>query len=349
MMKKILGVSFLSFSLVACGGGGGGSYETTPDGGTTESGVNNSSFDSFTQFNWGSVQFKTGFVEIIKNARNSDILYTNYKKLEPSNLELYKRPILSKDGLYEPDQTNYPLGYRTYKINSVSKDGNTFNKTPYTLKGLNQFNVQENGEWIALDNVVISERTAVYWNILAKEYPNSVWFNSGPLGKQFKNFLASTNVTKFPTGAKCFKSSKTTYSLPYFVITNLDAKPYINGQFISTFDQFLNVTVSNNVSGNWGGTPWAYQKMYDGSEYYVATIYANINNKLSEGYWNKSPNITLENRLKVYTDLLKEPNLGLEDKISFNAAIKEINSECTYYNDIAANTIETLINKSSIN
>ena len=156
-------------------------------------------------------------------------------------------------------------------------------------------------------------------------------------------------MTKFPTGSKCFKSSKTTYSLPYFVITNLDAKPYINGQFISTFDQFLKVLGSNKVSGNWGGTPWAYQKMYDGSEYYAAIIYANINNKLSEGFWDKSPNITLESRLKEYTDLLNQPYVSLEDKISFNAGIEEVNKECTYYNDIAANTIETLIIQSSEN
>lgn len=344
-MKKSLGTSFLACLLTACGGGGGGSDQTGGQLATSETGINNSGFDSYTQFNWASVQFDTGFVEVIKNIRNSDILYTNYAKLEPDNVELYKRPILSKDGLYEYDQTNYPLGYRTYKVNYVSNDGNTFNKTPYTIKGLNQFKIQESGKWISLDNVLISERTAVYWNLLATQYPDSVWFKSGKLGQQFKDFLALSRATKFPSGSKCFKSEKTTYSQPFYVVTNQDAKVYVNNQLVSTFDQYLSLAGSSNVSGNWGGTPWSYPKKYDDSRYSAATIYTNINNKLAEGYWSKNPDITIEKRLKVYEDLLSESNLGQEDKVSFNAAIQEINTECTYYNDIAANSIQNLINQ----
>lgn len=349
-MKKVLCVGLLGLTLTACGGGSGGdSYEVKKPEEINESGVNNSKFDSITQFNWGSVQFKTGFVEIIKHARNADVLYTNYQKIEPDNINYYKRPFLSKDGLYKLDKTNYPLGYRTYKINYVSKDGNIFNKTPYNVNGLNQLKIQESGSWVSLDNTLVSERTAVYWNLLATGYPNSGWFESGTLGDQFKRFLAATKVTKFPAGAKCFKSKQTKYSQPFYVITNEVASVYVNGQTVNTFDQYLNAVRSDGISGNWGGTPWSYLKQYDGANYSAATIYANIDNKLSEGFWSKDPNLTIEKRLDVYNNLLKEPNLNSEDKVSFNAAIEEINTECTYYNDIAANVIESLIQQNISN
>lgn len=346
-MKKILLISIIGLGLLGCGGGGSSdtSYTEKP----TDSGINSNNFDSFTTFNWGSIQFKTGFVEIIKNMRNSNILYTNYQKLEPNNIELYKRHILSKDGLYRPDPTNYQLGYRTFNINYVSKDGNVFRKTPYNLNQLKDLQIQEQGQWVALDNITVSDRAAVYWNILADQLPSSVWFDKGERGTQFKKFLALSKVTRFPSGAKCFKSEKTTYSMPFFVITAIGSNAYVNGQNVKTFDEFLKAAGTNKVSGTWGGISWAYLKEYDQPKYYVADIVANIDGKLSVGYWEKDPNTTLQKTLKEYENMLQQPYVSQEDRISFNAAIEEVKYECTYFNDIAANTIEKLIDQSISN
>jgi len=91
-VKKILLISTMGLGLLGCGGGG--SSDTSYTGKPANSGININSFDSFTAFNWGLIQVKTGFVEIVKNMRNTNILYTNYQKLEPYNIELYKRHIL---------------------------------------------------------------------------------------------------------------------------------------------------------------------------------------------------------------------------------------------------------------
>ncbi len=156
---------------------------------------------------------------------------------------------MSKDGLYSPDPTNYQLGYRTFNINYVSKDGNVFRKTLYNFNQLKDIQIQSHGQCMAPDNIKVSVRAAVYWNILANQLPSSVWLDKGERSAQFKKFLALSKSTTFPSGSKCFKSEKTTYSIPYFVITAIGSNAYVNGQTVKTFNEFLKAAGTNKVSG----------------------------------------------------------------------------------------------------
>ncbi|HAM67015.1 MAG TPA: hypothetical protein DCP65_14530, partial [Acinetobacter nosocomialis] len=172
-LNKAIFLFLLSGLMVGCGGGTGSSDTVT----TTKDEILSSEFDNTTSYKWASIQFDNTFVEITRNSRNGNIWYADYLKLDKNTQPDIGRLMLSTDGLYRPDETKYPLGYRRYILRSTSQDGTTLRKTPYNKDGLKNIVVEEKGRWIDLKNVRISDRTAVYWNLLAEKIPTSVFFH----------------------------------------------------------------------------------------------------------------------------------------------------------------------------
>lgn len=340
IFNKVTSLIILSSLLVACGGGS--NSETTSTKKEKDEILNNS-LDNTTSYKWGSVQFNTTFVEIARNTRNADILYEDYQLLDSESQPDIGRLMLSYDGLYTPDETKYPLGYRRFYISSISLDGTTLRKTPYNKEGHKNLVIEEKGRWIDLHNVRVSNRTAVYWNFLAQKIPTSVFFSKDILGTQFKKFLELTRETTFPSGAKCYKVEKTTYSTPFYVVTNPDTTFYTESKIINNLNDYILTLGGDAKTGKWGDTQWAYsKKIANDPTYYAVSIYMNINNKLASGYLNKNPNTTTESLVKEYEKSLEGYN-GYVDTISYTGAIEEIKNECTYYNSIAAQKIESLI------
>lgn len=342
--NKTISLLFISSILTACGGGGSNTEIT----GTTsqKEGVFNKNFDNTTSYSWASIQFNTTFVEIARNTRNAEVLYVDYQKLDSKSQPNIGRRMLSTDGLYTPDETKYPLGYRHFNVRSVSEDGTVFRKTPYNIEGHKNLVIEEKGRWIDLQNVRISDRTAVYWNLLAQKIPTSVFFSKNSLGTQFKNFLALTRETSFPVGAKCFKVEKTTYSTPFYVITDPDTSVYMDAKRIYSLNEYVSTLGRNAVTGKWGTTAWAYSKQTENDpRYYSIDVYMNINNKLAAGYYTKNPNTSIESLVAGYEVSLKQ-SIGYEDQVSFTGAINEVKNECSYYNSIASQKIESLIDLS---
>ncbi|WP_436897447.1 hypothetical protein [Acinetobacter gyllenbergii] len=337
--NKISSVVILSGFLMACDG----DNSEVSDSIQQKDEILNTSFDNTTSYNWASIQFNSTFVEISKNTRNADILYTDYQKLDSKSQPDFGRLMLSKDGLYTPDETKYPLGYRRFNLRSVSQDGTILRKTPYNYEKHKALVIEEEGRWIDLKNVKVSDRTAVYWNLLAQKIPSSVFFSKDTLGTQFKNFLALTRQTTFPTGAKCFKVEKTTYSTPFYGITDLNTTFYDGFKYVNSLNDYISALGRNAVTGTWGTTQWAYSKQTaNDPKYYSIDVYMNINNNLARGYYTKDPNSSIESLVKDYEISLKQ-SIGYDDKVSFTGAIEQVKNECTYYNSVAAQKIESLI------
>ncbi|MDC4765221.1 hypothetical protein NQ808_18885, partial [Acinetobacter baumannii] len=249
----------------------GGSSDTVA---TTKDEILNTEFDNTTSYKWGSIQFDTTFVEITKNSRNGNIWYADYPKLDKGTEPDIGRLMLSTDGLYRPDETKYPLGYRRYILRSTSQDGTTLRKTPYNKDGLKNIVIEEKGRWIDLKNVRISDRTAVYWNLLAEKIPTSVFFHPKLIGDQFKDFLALTKKNTFPAGAKCFQVERTSYSVPYYVITNTESLAFINGVSVNNLSNYISLAGSNAVTGKWGNVQWAYLNTEaNDPKYYTISVY----------------------------------------------------------------------------
>ena len=74
----------------------------------------------------------------------------------------------------------------------------------------------------------------------------------------------------------------------------------------------------------------------------------NIDNKLASGYWQKNPNTSIETLVAGYERSLDSFNNNI-DVISFQSAIEEAKNECTYYNSVASQKIESLINQTLLN
>lgn len=346
-LNKTIFLFLLSGLIVGCGGGGGsGSNDTVA---TTKDEILSTEFDNTTSYKWGSIQFDTTFVEITKNSRNGNIWYADYSKLDKGTEPDIGRLMLSTDGLYKPDETKYPLGYRRYILRSTSQDGTTLRKTPYNKDGLKNIVVEEKGRWIDLTNVRISDRTAVYWNLLAEKIPTSVFFHPEPIGDQFKDFLALTKKNTFPAGAKCFQVERTNYSVPYYVITNTESLAYINGVSVNNFSDYVSLAGGNAVTGKWGNIQWAYLNTEaNDPKYYTISAYMNIDNKLASGYWQKNPNTSIDSIIAGYEKSLDSFNNN-DDVISFQSAIAEAKNECTYYNSVASQKIESLMNQTLLN
>ncbi|MCU4377968.1 hypothetical protein F4U02_00840 [Acinetobacter haemolyticus] len=343
-LNKVISLTILSSLMAACGGSGGNSE--TRDAKKEEEGILNHSLDNTTSYSWGSIQFNTTFVEIVRNKINDDILYTDYELLDSESQPDIGRVMLSYDGLYTPDETKYPLGYRRFNLRFVSQDGTTLRKTPYNKEGHKNLVIEERGRWIDLQNVRVSERTAVYWNFIAQKIPTSVFFSKDILGTQFKNFLALTQETTFPSGAKCFQIEKTNYSSPFYVVTNLETKVYSETNSIDNLNEYISSLGRDAQAGKWGDTRWAYsKKIANDPTYYAVNVYMSIDNKLAGGYLNKNPNTSITSLVKEYEKSLEGYN-GYDDTISYTGAIEQIKNECTYYNSIAAQKIEELIDKS---
>jgi len=318
-LNKAIFLFLLSGLMVGCGGGTGSSDTVT----TTKDEILSSEFDNTTSYKWASIQFDNTFVEITRNSRNGNIWYA--------------------------DETKYPLGYRRYILRSTSQDGTTLRKTPYNKDGLKNIVVEEKGRWIDLKNVRISDRTAVYWNLLAEKIPTSVFFHRESIGDQFKNFLALTKKNTFPAGAKCFQVERTNYSVPYYVITNTESLASVNGVSVNNFSDYVSLAGSNAVTGKWGNVQWAYLNTEaNDPKYYTVSVYMNIDNKLASGYWQKNPNTSIDSIVAGYKKSLDSFN-NYEDVISFQSAIEEAKNECTYYNSVASQKIESLINQTLIN
>lgn len=343
--NKTIPIIFLLGIITACGGGGGSNAEITETS-SQKDGIFNKSFDNTTAYSWGSIQFNSTFVEIARYTRNADILYVDYQKLDSKSKPDIGRAMLSTDGLLTPDETKYQLGYRRFNVRSVSAEGTVLRKTPYNKEGHKNLIVEEKGRWIDLQNVRVSDRTAVYWNLLAQKIPTSVFFSKDRLGTQFKNFLALTQETTFPVGAKCFKVESTTYSAPFYVITDPDTTVYMDSKRISNFNDYISILGRNVVSGKWGNTSWGYSKQTaNDPRYYSIDVYMDINNKLARGYYTKNPNTSIESLAADYETSLKQ-SIGYDDQISFTGAINEVKNECTYYNAVASQKIESLIDLS---
>ncbi|WP_111858379.1 hypothetical protein [Acinetobacter sp. CFCC 10889] len=346
-MKNIQKISLIALSIALFGCGGGGSSGDSSDNKVpVKDTIQNNSFDDYVKFNWGSVQFKNTFVEITKYQRNANIEYADYVKLDDETKLFDDRVQLGRDGLYVIDKNKYPLGYRHSFINSVSQDGSSINRSIYNTSNLKKVREEEKGKWIDLKGKKISDHTVITWNAIYETFPNHSLFNPEKIGTQFKSFLALTKTTQFPVGSKCFISESKTYSEPFYIMTNINTTSYVNGQNVKTFDEYVKALGNDKVFDNWGGTSWVYSKNEANDSKYIAVeVAAKINNQLATGYWSKNPNKTSEALIQEYKELLNQPYVSAEDKVFWNAWIKAIQNECTYYNPVAAATIQSLVNQ----
>lgn len=346
-MKNVQKMSLITLSIVLFGcGGGGSSGDSSDNKAPVKDAIQNNLFDNYVQFTWGSVQFRNTFVEITKYQRNANIEYADYLKLDDPTKLFDDRVQLGRDGLYVIDKNKYPLGYRKSFINSVSQDGSSINRSIYNMNNLKKVREEEKGKWIDLNGKKISDHTVITWNAMNESFPDNSLFNPEKIGTQFKDFLKLTKTTQFPAGSRCFISESKTYSEPFYIITNINTTSYINDQNVKTFDEYVKALGNDQVVGNWGGTAWAYSKTKgNDSKYFAVEVAANINNQLATGYWDKNPNRTSEALIQEYKELLNQRYVSVEDKVFWNAWIKAIQNECTYYNPIAAATIQSLVNQ----
>ncbi|MDC5432421.1 hypothetical protein NRA52_03035 [Acinetobacter baumannii] len=65
-------------------------------------------------------------------------------------------------------------------------------------------------------------------------------------------------------------------------------------------------------------------------------------------FYSANPNTSIDSIVAGYERSLDSPN-NYEDVISFQSAIEEAKNECTYYNSVASQKIESLINQSLVN
>lgn len=357
-------ILFLTIGMLA----GCGDDDTTAIS-ESEDSIQSKEFDNITSYAWDPYNLPvSNFVTVSKSTRSENILYTNYKypgegtffivsnseEFRSVKYPKYENVYLSLDGLYKQGATRYPLGYKEYYINSVSSDGNTLNKTPHNLKGLKGLKIEEKGHWVDLSGMTVSDRTAVYWNTLDSYQEGGIILLSliSETWEKFHEFLALSKVTKFPAGAKCFKSESTHYTQPFYDVT-LGLPIAEESRAIDVDGNPIPTIPVEWVEGVWGGIQWKYDKNYDAPTSGTAHLYAYINNEWRYGVWTKNPDISLDQLLKASQERLNELS-GEEEssvtaRIYANARYQELMNECTYYNDIAANTIDSLISKSIAN
>lgn len=347
-MKNLQKLSLITLSIALLGcGGGGDSLDSSSDNNTSvnKDGILNGSFDNYTTFKWGSIQFQDTFVEITKFQRNSNIEYADNLKAD-RNTKLFDDSVqIGSDGVYIKDKNKYPLGFRKSFVNFVSEDGNIINRSVYNVHNLKKVREEEKGKWVDLTGKKLSSHTAITWNAMLTSFPEHSMFNPGEMGEKFKDFLKQTRITQFPKGSKCFISESKTYSEPFYIMTDLNTSAYINGQRVTSFSEYVDLLGSDRVKGNWGGTEWAYskEKAVD-PRYFSIEVAANINNQLAMGYWTKNTKKTSQALIQEYKDLLNSSYVSPEDDIYWNAWINAIENECTYYNPVAATTVQNLVN-----